>query len=202
MRISRSAALTPTLAPVLAALLSLLALQSSAATDAAKEESKESAAAAQEAPAATNDSKQDTEEPRVVEEGRRVAIEYTLTVDGEVADTNVGGEPVVFEQGNHQILPALEEALEGLSPGDTKEVSLSAEEGYGPVDPERFETIPAESVPEEARKAGAQLMARTPEGQPLPVRVHEVKGEEIVMDFNHPLAGRPLHFDIKILEVQ
>lgn len=182
----------------LVALLSLLALQATAA-DATKEDPKASATPAQAPSASTG---QDAEAPKVVANGRQVAIEYTLRVDGEVADTNVGEEPVVFEQGNHQILPALEEALEGMSVGESKKVALSSEQGYGPVDPERFKTVPAEQVPEEARKAGAQLLARTPEGQPMPVRVHEVKGDEIVMDFNHPLAGRPLQFDVKILDVR
>jgi FKBP-type peptidyl-prolyl cis-trans isomerase SlyD len=57
-------------------------------------------------------------------------------------------------------------------------------------------------VPEDARKAGAQILAQSPSGQPRPVRVHEVKGEEIVMDLNHPLAGQALAFDIKILKIE
>lgn len=146
---------------------------------------------------------QDEEGSLVVEEGRQVSIEYTLTVDdGVVADTNVGGEPLTYEQGAGQILPALEDKLAGMPVGASKEVELEPEQGYGPVNPELYETVEAKLVPEDARQPGAQLVAQSQSGEQRPVRVHEVKGEEIVLDLNHPLAGKTLHFDIKILGVE
>lgn len=145
---------------------------------------------------------QDDAKPNVVAEGSKVSVEYTLTLnDGTVADSNVGEEALVYEQGKSQILPSLESALVGLAVGDSKKVDLSAEQGYGVVDPARFETVPANTLPEDARVAGTQLVAQAPNGQQIPVRVHEVKGEEIVIDLNHPLAGQALHFDIKILSI-
>jgi FKBP-type peptidyl-prolyl cis-trans isomerase SlyD len=134
--------------------------------------------------------------------GSQVAIEYSLkTGDGNVVDENVGRDPLRFEQGKGQILPALEEELEGLAVGDEKKVTLSPEKGYGPVNPDAYHTVPAEKIPEEARKVGAMLMAQGANGQQRPMRVHEVKGDEIVMDLNHPLAGKTLHFDIKVVSV-
>lgn len=134
--------------------------------------------------------------------GSQVAIEYSLkTDDGNVVDENVGRDPLRFEQGKGQILPALEEELAGLSVGDEKKVTLSPEKGYGAVNPEAYHTVPAEKIPEEARKVGAMLMAQGANGQQRPMRVHEVKGDEIVMDLNHPLAGKTLHFDIKVVSV-
>lgn len=134
--------------------------------------------------------------------GSQVAIEYSLkTDDGNVVDENVGRDPLRFEQGKGQILPALEEELEGLSVGDEKKVTLSPENGYGAVNPDAYHTVPAEKIPEEARKVGAMLMAQGANGQQRPMRVHEVKGDEIVMDLNHPLAGKTLHFDIKVVSV-
>lgn len=139
----------------------------------------------------------------MIEEGSRVSIEYTLKLDdGTVADSNVGGEAVTFEQGKSQILPSVERELLGLAAGDSKTISLTPEEGYGPVDPELFQTVPATAVPEDARREGAQLLAQSPSGEQRPVRVHEVKGEEIVIDLNHPLAGQSLHFDIRVLSVE
>jgi FKBP-type peptidyl-prolyl cis-trans isomerase 2 len=139
----------------------------------------------------------------VVEAGRRISIEYTLTTDGgEVADTNVGQEPLVYEQGKSEILPALEQALAGLKKGESKKVTLTADQGYGIVKPELMQTIPAEKIPEDARKAGTMLMAQSQSGEQRPVRVHEVKGEEVVIDLNHPLAGKALTFDVRVLEVQ
>lgn len=138
-----------------------------------------------------------------VAEGREVSIEYTLTTDaGEVADTNVGGDPLVYTQGAGQVLPSLEQALAGLEAGDTKKVSLTPEQGYGVVDPNLFQTVPADQVPEDARVVGTQLVAQSQDGERRLIRVHEVKGDEIVMDLNHPLAGENLHFDVKILSVE
>ena len=137
-----------------------------------------------------------------IAEGSQVAIEYSLKIDdGTVVDENVGRDPLSFEQGKGQILPALEAELAGLEAGDEKHVTLPPEKGYGPVNPEAYHTVPAEKIPEEARKVGAMLMAQGANGQQRPMRVHEVKDDEIVMDLNHPLAGETLHFDIKIVSV-
>ncbi len=139
----------------------------------------------------------------MIEEGSTVSIEYTLTLDdGETADTNVGGEALVYSQGQQEILPALEEALIGLEVGDTKKVVLTAEEGYGLVDPDGFQDVEPDLVPEDARTVGTMLVASDPEGNQQPIRVHEVGEDNLVLDFNHPLAGQALNFDIKIVAVE
>jgi len=139
----------------------------------------------------------------VIEEGSTVSIEYTLTLDdGETADTNLGGEALVYSQGQQEILPALEEALIGLEVGDTKKVVLTAEEGYGLVDPDGFQDVEPDLVPEDARTVGTMLVASDPEGNQQPIRVHEVGEDKIVLDFNHPLAGQALNFDIKIIGIE
>jgi FKBP-type peptidyl-prolyl cis-trans isomerase 2 len=146
---------------------------------------------------------QEEEKPTVVSDGNSVSIEYTLKLaDGTVADTNVGGEALLYEQGATQLLPALENQLLGMKVGESKHVSLTAAEGYGEVDESLFQRVPTSEVPEDARKVGTELLAQPPSGQPRPVRVHEVNGEEIVMDLNHPLAGQSLDFDIKILAIE
>ena len=143
------------------------------------------------------------EEQIVIEEGRTVSIEYTLKLDdGTVADTNVGGDPLVYTQGNGQILPALEKNLEGMTTEDTRAVHLSAAEGYGEVNDELYREVPPEQIPEEAREIGQILYGEGPNGQPFQVRVHEVREETIVLDFNHPLAGQALNFDIRIVAVE
>jgi len=141
-------------------------------------------------------------EATLVEAGSQVSIEYTLTLDdGKVADTNVGGQPLTYQQGQGQILPALESELLGLGVGATKQVDLTAEQGYGPVDASLYDTVEAKLIPEEAREVGSVLVAQAPNGQQRPVRVHEVKEDGIVLDLNHPLAGQALHFDVKILAI-
>jgi len=139
----------------------------------------------------------------MVENGKKVTIEYTLTLeDGTVAGTNVGEDPLVYEHGVGQILPALERELEGLEVEAQKQVHLSPEEGYGPVDPEAFRTVEPGMIPEEARQVGAFLTAHDDAGNQQDVRVHEIQDDRIVLDFNHPLAGEALSFDIKVLGIE
>jgi FKBP-type peptidyl-prolyl cis-trans isomerase 2 len=145
----------------------------------------------------------DKEVTKVVESGKQISIEYTLRLDdGTTADTNVGAEPLVFEYGSGRILPALEEAMVGMKVDETKEVKLSAEQGYGPVNPEAYQTVELDAIPEEARQVGVVLVAQGSDGRQRTVRVHEVNAENVVIDFNHPLAGKNLNFDIKIIEIE
>jgi len=137
----------------------------------------------------------------VVEKGSKVSIEYTLTADGKAAGSNVGKAPLQYEQGGGQMLPAFEAQLAGLTAGAKKEFDLTPEQGYGPVHKELYKTVDAAQLPEEGRKAGTVLMAQVEGGQ-RPVRVHEVNGDKVVLDLNHPLAGKKLHFAVKVLSVE
>jgi FKBP-type peptidyl-prolyl cis-trans isomerase SlyD len=142
------------------------------------------------------------EEDPVIKDGSTVSIEYTLKLaDGSTADSNVGGEPLVYVQGEEQILPALESKLLGMKTEETREVTLSAEEGYGPVHQEGLQTVPLEMIPEEARHEGAQLVGQGPHGEPIHARVTELQDETATVDLNHPLAGQELHFEVKVLDI-
>lgn len=142
------------------------------------------------------------EDAAVVQDGSTVGIEYTLKLDdGSTADTNVGGEPLVYVQGEQQILPALEEQLLGMKPDETREVTLTPDQGYGPVREEGFQTVPLEIIPEEARTVGARLIGQGPHGEPLHAMVKEINDETAVVDLNHPLAGEKLHFSIKVVTI-
>lgn len=143
------------------------------------------------------------ESEKVITNGSKVSIEYTLYLeDGTTADTNVGKDPLVYEQGASMIIPGLELRLEGLKAGDTKRVEIPPEEAYGVVDPEAFEEVPKDKVPSEALNAGTMLQTRTQDGRVVPLKVHEVKEDTVVLDYNHPLAGERLTFDVKILDIQ
>jgi FKBP-type peptidyl-prolyl cis-trans isomerase SlyD len=139
----------------------------------------------------------------VVENGSKVSLEYTLTVDGgKVAETNVGKAPLSYEQGAGKMPPAFEAQIAGLAPGAAKEFDLAPEQGYGPVRKELYQTVDAAQIPEDARKVGTMLVARADDGQERQVRVHEINADKIVLDLNHPLAGKKLHFAIKVLSVE
>jgi FKBP-type peptidyl-prolyl cis-trans isomerase 2 len=143
------------------------------------------------------------EEATVIAAGRTVSMEYTLTLDdGTTLDTNVGGEPLVFEHGSQQIIPGLEKQLEGLSAGESRTVVVVPEEAYGPVDPEAFQEVELEQIPGDARAVGTILVADDGSGNQRQVRVAEVRHESVLIDFNHPLAGKTLNFAVKILEVR
>ncbi len=139
----------------------------------------------------------------MIEKGSKVSIEYTLTIDeGTVVDSSVGKDPLEYEHGAGNIIAGLESALEGLKVGDAKKVVVQAAEGYGEIDTKGYQEVPADKVPEDARKVGSVLQVETEDGQRVSLRVHEIKGDNIVVDFNHPLAGKELTFDVKVINVQ
>lgn len=138
-----------------------------------------------------------------VASGRRVSLEYTVTLeDGTSVDSNVGREPMVYEHGAGELFPALEQALTGLSVDDRARITLSPDQAYGPVDPEAFRAVPSERIPSEARRVGAVLLAKDAEGNPHPVRVHDLGEDEVVLDFNHPLAGKVLIFEVRVVGIE
>lgn len=139
----------------------------------------------------------------VVSNGKQVSLEYTLKLaDKSVLESNVGREPMTYTHGAHEIVPGLEKALEGMAVGDEKRVEVKPADGYGDVDPKAFQEVKKSQVPENAWKVGTQLEAKSPDGQSMFPRVAEVKRDTIVLDFNHPLAGKTLFFDIKILDIR
>lgn len=139
----------------------------------------------------------------VIADGRRVSIEFTLTLDdGTQAQSNVGGEPLVYRQGNNELLPALESALAGLSVDARKTVTLTPLQGYGNYDENMVLEVDRAQIPEQSQVVDAMLVATDPSGTRRPVRVREVRGDTVVLDFNHPLAGRSLTFDVHVLDIQ
>lgn len=138
----------------------------------------------------------------MIRNGKKISLEYTVFLaDGTQIDSNVGEDPLVFVLGAHQVFPALEQELLGLKIGDTKQIMLNAEQAYGPVVKEAFREVDLETVPVAYRFAGAVLGVQDPSGGVYPIRVHEVKSDRIVLDFNHPLAGQALRFDVKVVDV-
>jgi FKBP-type peptidyl-prolyl cis-trans isomerase SlyD len=140
---------------------------------------------------------------KVIEEGDTVSIEYTLKLKtGDVIDSNVGSSPLQYVQGAQQIISGLEKALVGMKVGDTKHVMVTPKEGYGDILDEAFVEIDKNKIPEKSRKAGTMLQGKDPSGKTFNARVAEVKDKTVVVDLNHPLAGKTLYFDVKILAIQ
>ena len=138
-----------------------------------------------------------------VSSGKQVSIEYTLTLeDKSIIDSNVGAEPLSFVQGSHSIIPGLENALNGMHIGDSKQVTVKPEDGYGPVNKDAVSEINKEQIQKDVFQVGAVLQGQDPDGQVIIARVVEIKKDTVLLDYNHPLAGKTLFFDVKILDIQ
>jgi FKBP-type peptidyl-prolyl cis-trans isomerase SlyD len=140
------------------------------------------------------------EEKLTVADGLVVGLDYTLRLDdGETIDTSADQEPMEFLQGQGQIIPGLEQALYGMAVDDQKEVVVAPAEGYGEEDPDAFELVARDVFPADLElKPGAGLRMRDESGQAMVAYVAEVRPDEVLLDFNHPLAGETLYFQVKI----
>ncbi len=132
-----------------------------------------------------------------------VTLNYKLTDDqGNVIQTTKD-EPFIYLSGNSQILPKLEEAVDTMLIGGKKNVELNSSDAYGDYDEKAVQQVKKEEFPEGSNlEEGMQYMAHTPEGQPIPFVVKEVKDEDVTIDFNHPLAGKNLKFDVELVDVR
>ena len=138
-----------------------------------------------------------------ITDGKTVAITYTLRLDnGEVVDSNVDQEPLTYVQGDEQLIFGLEQALAGKKAGDSLQVSISPEDGYGVLSEDALIDIPLDHLPEDGRQPGSVITAVGPEGQELEGMVSAIHEQTATIDFNHPLAGQVLHFDVTILSVE
>jgi FKBP-type peptidyl-prolyl cis-trans isomerase SlyD len=139
----------------------------------------------------------------MIKSGAVVSFEYTLSDEnGKVIESNKGEEPVTYTHGQHQIIPGLEKGLSGMDMNQEKNIRVQPEEAYGPVDPKGFKEVAKTEIPAQGLKVGTMLHARGPKGEDFSVRVHEIKEESVILDLNHPLAGKTLSFDIKVLNIQ
>ena len=138
-----------------------------------------------------------------VSQGKTVFMEYTFKLDDNtVIESTSGKKPFSFVPGERQIVPGLEKALLGMKLGESKHVDVSPEEGYGPVQKERLHEVSKDKIPPEALKAGGKLQGRTADGRSMDVIIKEIKDTTVILDYNHPLAGKTLYFDVKILDIQ
>lgn len=136
-----------------------------------------------------------------VSNGKVISLEYTLKLeDGQVVDTNVGQDPLTYTQGANQIIRGVEAAIEGMGVGQAKQAVVSPQEGYGDPDPNAFHEIPKNKVPEEAR-VGTQLHGKDSSGREIRPIVSAIKEDTVLLDFNHPLAGKTLYFELKVLSI-
>ena len=134
-----------------------------------------------------------------VQDNLVVTLDYTLVADEEILESTDDGEPIVFIQGIGQVIPGLESALYGMKVGEKKTVVIEPEEAYGDYDPESLEIAKKEEFSEEIPlDVGTFLDLRDDEDDVLSAQVIEEDEDTVTLDFNHPLAGKTLTFEITL----
>lgn len=141
-----------------------------------------------------------TDTKLTVADGMVVSLDYTLRLDdGEVIDSSDGHETLQFLQGQGQIIPGLEQALYGMTVGEEKDVEVAPADAYGETDPDAYQMVPNDTFPADIELSeGMGLRMRDEEGDPVEAYVADIRPEGVLLDFNHPLAGKTLFFQVKI----
>ena len=138
-----------------------------------------------------------------VQDGQIVSMEYTLRVGGEILDTSNGQEPLQFLAGYGNIISGLEKEMMGMKIGDSKDVVVAPADGYGEFDEEAYMDVPRKEFPKDMpMEEGIELNVSDDEGQARYARIESVDGESVRLNFNHPLAGMELHFNVKVVALR
>lgn len=141
-----------------------------------------------------------------VKKGDKVKVEYTGTFDdGEVFDTSIHGNhshPLEFEVGSGHVIKGFDEAVIGMKKGEEKKIKIKSSEGYGEQNKELIKNLPRSQFPKDLElKIGMIIGINVPNGPQIPAEVIKLTDKEVILDMNHPLAGKNLNFKIKILEI-
>ena len=129
-----------------------------------------------------------------------VSMEYTLHVDNEEIDSSKGQDPLQFLTGHGNIISGLEREMIGMKMGESKNVVILPADGYGEFDEEAFMSVPRGAFPKDMSiEEGAELTVKDDSGQSRYARVDAIEGDNVTLNFNHPLAGDELHFNVKVV---
>jgi len=140
----------------------------------------------------------------IEQENSVVGIEYEVKEVGsdQVIDSNKGSMPLEFVTGKGQIIPGLEEQLVGMEKGESKTITVKAADAYGEVNPEAKQTLPREQFEGIDLQKGMTLYGQGEGGQTVQVTVVDFNDQEVTIDFNHPLAGKDLEFEVTVTEAR
>lgn len=129
-----------------------------------------------------------------------VSMEYTLHVDNQEIDSSKGQDPLQFLVGHGNIITGLEREMMGMKVGESKDVVIAPADGYGEFDEEAFMDVPRNAFPQDMPvEEGAELSVRDDAGQSRYARIDTVDGDNVTLNFNHPLAGDELYFNVKVV---
>lgn len=135
--------------------------------------------------------------------GNHVRVNFTGKLDdGTIFATSINDEPIEFTMGDNEVLPAIEDAVEGMEPGETKSIRIAAEDAFGLRREDLVQEIPKASLPQDMDvEVGQQLWVDEMDEEPITVSVVDVSDATVTIDANHPLAGEDLIFDLEVVGV-
>ncbi len=138
------------------------------------------------------------------QQGDTVAVHYTGTLDnGEVFDSSRGRDPLEFEVGSGQVIPGFDQAVEGLAVGESREVRIEPDDGYGQPRDDLIVDVDRSQFPEEVEpQVGQQVQVQVAPGQNRVATITGIDDESITLDLNHPLAGKALTFEVELVEIR
>ncbi|MFQ5658095.1 MAG: peptidylprolyl isomerase [Candidatus Methylomirabilales bacterium] len=133
----------------------------------------------------------------------KVRVHYKGTLeDGTVFDSSEGREPLEFEVGAGQVIEGFEKGVMGMKEGEEKQLSLPPEKAYGPHREDRVGKLPKEQVPDPNVQPGSSIQVQTKEGGLIQAKVLQVEEDGVVVDINHPLAGKTLNFEVRLVGLE
>ncbi|MDJ0579300.1 peptidylprolyl isomerase [Crocosphaera sp.] len=136
--------------------------------------------------------------------GDTVKVNYTGKLqDGTVFDSSANREPLHFSLGEGQVIAGFEQAVVGMTPGDSKSVTIPSEQAYGPYQEELVIVVDEKQIPSDLSvEVGQQLQIRHKDGQAVPVTITNITDDKVTLDANHALAGKDLTFEIELVSIQ
>ncbi len=137
----------------------------------------------------------------MINKGAKVKFDYTLTVNGKIEDTSAGRGPLEYTHGAGQIIKGLEEELENMNIGEKKTVTIPAEKAYGPVLEEAIKRVPKTAINNADQLKVGDMVGASNGAHTFRAIIKEIGEKEITLDFNHPLAGKELTFEVEIKEI-
>lgn len=139
----------------------------------------------------------------MIQEGQFAAIHYTGSLDdGQAFDSSFGGQPFEFQVGSGSVIPGLDKAVIGMKVDDEKDVSVEPNEAYGEYDDSLIHSVPKDEMKANFEPAeGMAISVMLESGARVPAFIKEITDSDIIIDLNHPLAGKTLHFHIKIVDI-
>ena len=141
---------------------------------------------------------------KLVESGNTISVHYRGTLDDgtEFDSSHTRGEPIQFQAGSGQMIAGFDSAVIGMGVGAKKSITISCEEAYGLRDEAAVQVIPRDQFPEDFEFVeGASVQGTGPGGQPFLAKIVTAEGSDVTLDFNHPLAGQQLGFEIEVVEI-